>query len=465
MTVGFVIAVLFLAVLIFAVRATRRQRRAPSNNLLKHPPRLPDEPTKSPEMRRLRCSECGRTFDSIVGVVSIDFISPSSASARASGPGGYCNRCKMAFCGLHAVWKGMPGIIYNPYCPICNQELRGAPDQDLAHPSEGADQILTISDVARALFGDLPPAVLCGAGISADSPSNLPVARRLLESYNSTLTAWLAKTPEYRNCLPPLGEWMPKMRFEEVVSLFRMVGSTTEPIEPLNSTHKFNRNHEVIARLHATGCPVLTTNFDALIELAILKTEGSVRQLISREEFAAEEQELTAVAKLHGSFWRWDRTQWQDSRESLCTSIESVGGQFVQYSYNSPQKTYLSKLLSTRPLLVVGYSGTDDFDISSVVLRPTNRRLIVWVQHDGNIADPIIATSLAQVPVALHGSIPQGLFATAADGQPSRVVYLRGHTYAVLEALAGTRSIAVPPSLNSDFPVPPTSPAELCHSS
>jgi len=204
----------------------------------------------------------------------------------------------------------------------------------------------------------------------------------------------------------------------------------------------------------------LTTNFDVLLELAVLQTEGSVRQLISREQFAAKEPDLCAVAKLHGSFWRWDGTEWQDNRETLCTSIESVGGQFVQYSYNSPQKVFLNQVLSNRPLLVIGYSGTDDFDISSLVLRPTNRRLIVWVQHDESVTDPIIATSLGQVPAAFHESIPPGLFAKVADG--SNVVYLRGQTRVILESLADARSNPIDSARHKcEPPVPPTSPAEL----
>ena len=414
----------------------------------------------TPGTRVLDCAECGRSFDSVVGIALITFTGPTSASARASGPGGYCYRCKLAFCGQHAVWKGFSGLVYDPHCPVCDDMLHGAPDRELSPIYEGSPQIRSIPDLKRVLFADLSPAVLCGAGISAASPSSLPVARRLLESYDSRLNACLWATPAYRTCLPSLREWMPKMRFEEVVSLFRMVGYTTEPIEPLNSSQRLNRNHESVARLHASGCPVLTTNFDVLLELAILETEGSVRQLISREQFAAKEPDIGAIAKLHGSFWRWDGTEWQDSRDTLCTSIESVGGQFIQYSYNSPQKVFLNQLLSSRPLLVVGYSGTDDFDISPLVLRPTNRRLIVWVQHDESITDTIIATSLGEVPAAFHESIPPGLFAKVADR--SNVVYLRGQTSAILEALADARSNSVDRSRpKCEPPIPPTSPAEL----
>lgn len=415
----------------------------------------------TPETVLLECSECGREFATLPGVALINHIGPSSASARASGLGGYCSRCNLAFCGVHAVWKGLPGLVYDPYCPVCGAALHGPPSRKPAPALETDSQTISLPDVYRLLFADLPPAVLCGAGISAAPPSNLPVARRLLEEYDSRLRSCLAASPAYQNCLPPLKEWIPKMRLEEVLSLFRMVGYTTEPVEPLNSGHRVNRNHESVARLHASGCPILTTNFDILLELAILEREGSVRQLISRDDFKEDQQDLGSVAKLHGSFWRWDGSSWQNSRDSMVGSIESIGGQFVQYSYNSPQKLFLNQLLSSRPLLVLGYSGTDDFDISPLVLRSTNQRLIVWVQHDATVDTTIVATRLAQVPAALRDSVPPRLFGRVSGGEPN-VVYLRGNTQAILESIADTRGTSFGSSTRHlSPPIPPASPAEL----
>ncbi len=127
-----------------------------------------------------------------------------------------------------------------------------------------------------ALRSDLPPALLCGAGVSVAPPACLPTVVSLFRQYHDRLNATLLHTRERLSVVPPLETWVAGIRFEEALSVFQsLLNYSTQPIEPLDHAREPNENHYILATLANAGCPILTTNFDILIEIAILESASN----------------------------------------------------------------------------------------------------------------------------------------------------------------------------------------------
>lgn len=88
----------------------------------------------------INCAYCDKDAAIPIGYTFICHTG-SLMSARTSGNGGYCDKCNLGFCSLHANWK-FPGIPelnipstipksskfplpLSPYCPECGEMMRG----------------------------------------------------------------------------------------------------------------------------------------------------------------------------------------------------------------------------------------------------------------------------------------------------------------------------------------------------
>lgn len=296
--------------------------------------------------------------------------------------------------------------------------------------------------IERSLSGRASPAVLFGAGVSAAPPASLPTAWALFEAYRDRLCTQLGDRPDGALPTPPIDDWMRGLRFEEVVSIFERIGLGLDAVTPLDSARAANANHRLLASLALCGWPLVTTNFDILAELAILEAGGDPTQAVDRDDFRADSLGDFRLHKLHGSFWRWRAGSWSDSRESICATFESIGAQYARYLKNDTQKLFLANLLRERPLVVVGYSGSDDLDIAPIVLRAPREQPLIWVQHDVSSDGAVVATSLAEVPAAARKLVPETLFDSA---RRHPVVWLRDDTTEFLRRLTATAEAAPAP--------------------
>ena len=121
----------------------------------------------------------------------------------------------------------------------------------------------------------------------------------------------------------------------------------------------------------AYGDAVLTTNFDPLIEVSILKHGGQRYRTVLPYDGNLEQtvSEGTHVIHLHGYWWGYDTLH----------TPEQLGRPRPQL------KRSLSRVIESSTLVVIGYGGWDDVithTLLDMVSDPTSTPEILWAFHD-----------------------------------------------------------------------------------
>jgi hypothetical protein len=232
-----------------------------------------------------------------------------------------------------------------------------------------------------------PPAILAGAGISLDNPSNLlagwdfmeAVITRLMPPEVDRATALsLIAVPKARGYRP--GEYI---RFETLMG--ELVQTRIDPdlhvLDCLDECEHPNRNHYILAELIRRGATVMTTNFDRLIEIAYQRTAcpGEQALCIVHEdaEFPVEGPSAAkspTLWKLHGSL----SVAGAPTRRSLQATMVQV----MWPALRTNKRAFLERVLETDDLLVLGYSGSDDLDLVPTLAEAPSQRALVWVDHE-----------------------------------------------------------------------------------
>ncbi len=240
-----------------------------------------------------------------------------------------------------------------------------------------------IKYIANELERSLVP--LFGAGISFDSPSNLPLANHLSDPLISTL--WKAGTFALKDIHPQSDEIKLAEKVFERVRLERLLDalhsthgqSALEYLSVLNGT-AWNYNHASIAALaeHKYLNRCITLNFDLLIEKAIeASNNSSVTECpLTNQRFVyGNGPESLHILKPHGSFAPSHIST--DPFEYLSATLSQVGSSPARLNIESFKRI----LFDCPTLFVSGYSD-DDWDIFPILNRL--RHLItnvIWVQY------------------------------------------------------------------------------------
>ncbi len=237
------------------------------------------------------------------------------------------------------------------------------------------------------LDGRTPFSLLIGSGVSVATPSCLPTGheftRALLSEIVplSELPAILAMT----GVQDPAGRGR-LIRFEQIVQLVSEVDPELRVLDILDDREP-NANHIALARLAMAGRRLLTTNFDVLLERALLTMAPAtlVRPVISEEEWLAPPEGVAyPVYKLHGSILNTatgDRTQ-----ESIQATLRQIArNKKLGVDLEPFKRELFTACLRGEDLVVVGYSGLDDFDIMPVLQKTESARRIIWIEHVGGI--------------------------------------------------------------------------------
>ncbi|MFX0075729.1 MAG: tetratricopeptide repeat protein [Candidatus Hermodarchaeota archaeon] len=228
---------------------------------------------------------------------------------------------------------------------------------------------------------------LVGAGISMDSPSCVPSAQMFV----SELFKYYAPEEEIEN-LSSLDTLRYEFLVEKVQSLFdkelKFLDYLSEVKEP-NAIHIFLAN--MIMRYNY----VITTNFDYLIEFALKKKldmfpafhdyHKKVMIIITKEDYKKKVSFQFPLIKIHGS--KLDVMTGRETAESLITTISSLGREREKgetFAIEPYKKPLINEIMNGRDLVIMGYSGSDDFDISPMLRELSNMKRIIWVDHDHN---------------------------------------------------------------------------------
>jgi len=140
-----------------------------------------------------------------------------------------------------------------------------------------------------------------------------------------------------------------------------------------------NLMHFFLARMILNGHVVLTSNFDNLIERAFKKmTDGKKPEVAIYDMdflnlFDKLDSRIGCLVKIHGSFLT---PSGKDAKDSIVATLQQVEREFP-----SSKRTVLKKIVAKHDLLVMGYSGRDDFDVYPFLLEPPSNRRIWWIRH------------------------------------------------------------------------------------
>ena len=233
---------------------------------------------------------------------------------------------------------------------------------------------------------------LIGAGCSIDSPSCLPAGQRMMEA----IVRYTCPEAEISRILE-----IKELRFEALVEIIRdRLDEDLKLIEYYAQCDKPNIQHFFLADMIKKGHFVMTTNFDLLIEHALLQLNVPKKEIIpviTREDFIkyADPNKLLkkkkkTLYKIHGS--TVNLITGEDTKESLVATIQAFGSNkkgMNIFEVEPFKRSLFDNITNKRSLIVLGYSGSDDFDIVPTLKVLKNLKNIIWlnfVKNDGGIA-------------------------------------------------------------------------------
>ena len=224
-------------------------------------------------------------------------------------------------------------------------------------------------NIEKLLFSEEKLTFLVGAGCSVDRPSCLPDGHSMMKAIINYSCANLEKARIVE--LMTSG----KLRFEQLVEVFRdRLDKDLKIINLYGESKHPNIQHFFLADMIKRGHFVMTTNFDFLIEYALLESNVSKDEIIpviTKEDFDEYndpnklfEQRKKAVYKVHGSLE--NLITQEDTRKSLVATIRAFGSNKAGISVFQVEpfkKDLFENISKNRSLVTLGYSGSDDFDI------------------------------------------------------------------------------------------------------
>ena len=222
---------------------------------------------------------------------------------------------------------------------------------------------LTIRDLINP---DSKLTFLAGAGCSIDPPSCLPAGRAMMDA----IIDYTCAESEIEGI-----KKLKNLRFEALVEIIReKLDDELRIIDFYGLCDKPNTQHLFLADMINKGHFVITTNFDFLIEHALQQLgipDDDIVPVITREDFEEFqdpyeqlEKGKKTVYKIQGS--TKNIITEKSTRDSLIATIQAFGSNkegdnvFQLESFKQPA---FANITENRSLVIVGYSGSDDFDI------------------------------------------------------------------------------------------------------
>lgn len=207
--------------------------------------------------------------------------------------------------------------------------------------------------------------------------------------------------------------------------------------------------HRFLARALQSG-PVITTNFDSLIELAWLEQnpEKPTVAFVEARKSQCWKDDPTAFAglrspqlrrrallKVHGSLRHPTSVLRHGSLKlaaktegSVAATLDRIGSSQRLWGLEPFKERAVTSAIRGRLLVVIGYSGTDDFDVVPTLARVGHHAAgVVWISHDPGpskcrlLRSSRLPTEFPEALTALTTRIP--------------VWFVRGQTAVVLSAL------------------------------
>jgi hypothetical protein len=108
--------------------------------------------------------------------------------------------------------------------------------------------------------------------------------------------------------------------------------------------------------------------------------------IITKDDFNKNVKLKFPVIKIHGS--KRNYITGQSTKESLVTTLSALGKDREKgktFAIEPYKKRLIEDIIYGRDLVVMGYSGSDDFDITPMIRELEGIKRIIWINHDQNI--------------------------------------------------------------------------------
>ncbi len=227
---------------------------------------------------------------------------------------------------------------------------------------------------------------LAGAGISMDPPSNMPSAIQIVKG----LLNLCSPPEEIENLLSLKG-----LRYEMIVEIIQgYFDEDLRFLDYLDIVKEPNLIHLFLSNAINKGNFVLTTNFDFLIERALMRVlpqnlHMNIYPIITKEDFLSFSAPQILVNsgkypiyKIHGT--KKNIITGIDTRESLITTMSSLGREREEgttFAIEQYKKPAVYNLMKNHTLIALGYSGSDDFDIGPTLKEIPFLNKMIWIEH------------------------------------------------------------------------------------
>ena len=234
---------------------------------------------------------------------------------------------------------------------------------------------------------------LVGAGISMENPTNFPSARDIAR----ILMKYIVPQEEIKRILKLNA--LDKLRYEIIIEYIEDIfDKDLKFLDYFEINSLPNLIHFFLAYSILQGNYVMTTNFDPMVEKALVKILNNedilkIKTIITREDFLnfQKPKELFSenfypLWKIHGSKKNFITNE--DTRESLITTISSLGKSKENdsiFAIEPYKKPIIDRLTKNRILIVLGYSGGDDFDIGPTLIELKDIEKVIWIEHSNKI--------------------------------------------------------------------------------
>ena len=226
-----------------------------------------------------------------------------------------------------------------------------------------------------------PLSFLAGAGISCNAPSNIPMARPYVEAVIDVLPMSESVKASIKDLLESN-----TLRFEQFMEELQVAYDyDLHILDLMQFCRAPNALHFFLARSLASGHTVLTPNFDSLIEEACSRLGVVIRTAYDAEstQDALRESGQPVLWKIHGTL---QDVRGHDCRKSIVATMRRVGAKGEGLCFEPGMRAVIEERLNATDLIVLGYSGSDDYDIVPALAQISTRRRILWVWHRASVS-------------------------------------------------------------------------------
>lgn len=285
-------------------------------------------------------------------------------------------------------------------------------------------------------------AFLAGAGISVPPPAGLPTAAAFTKAILQQLSPDPFASSVFFSLLDP---FKGGIRFEFLLDVIQSIfDRNLEVLNLYGEAKQPNSYHLFLASRAIQGEVVLTTNFDTLIEEAVLELGACPFTVASPVGFAKwielPKSSQIPIFHLHGSLHKYRGFTRNRSAETVQATLTSVASAPRPFTLPRVKQHFLCNILNSANLTVIGYSGADDFDImpSMSLVQPAR---VTWVIHSnrGKSVTDITAQILRMLQKKKTSAYAgrDSFFQSILKGSPGRLTVIKAPTIRFLKQAYG----------------------------